>query len=363
MKAVIRCYADHANHQGRNSFPGIPTVARETEIGERTVQRKLRKAESEGWLVVERKASQHRPTTYRVNMEKLKGVQGCQDVTPESLQGCQDVTPEKSPGVTSATSRGDNLTPESVGTVIESTAPRADARAETDPLFWKFVGAYPRLTDDRERLLAEWTKALADGTAPEVLIGAASRPENAATAPEDWLQLRGWTYPAALAVVEPSKPAAKPSAAKPPVVGNLGVQLYVDAYRARYGGETPPIIGRAPAILKHVLKKLGEDGYRKVIANYFATADPFVLRQRHPVGLIESQVNKWRGESGDDLVPPGMIVSERERRGLQVIRNAGRHEEALAAAARRRQAEARALEASNNHTYDLDEEEPDGRDD
>lgn len=345
MKAVIRCFADHANHQGGNSFPGVDTVARETEMGVRTVQRALRKAEREGWLVVERKASQHRPTTYRVNVEKLDANQGCHSDTSESLQGCQRDTPEKNPGVTSSPSRGVTVTPESEGKVIESTTPRADARA-TDPRFWTWLERYPVQPTDTKAALAAWDEAMAAGTDYAALVAAADRlaksPEVAAP-PEDWLRHRGWTYPVP-APPEPEKPAAKRR-------GHPAVTAFCDAYLAAKGRKYA-VTGRDARALKALWADIGEQEFTARLPRYLASADPFIVRLGHAAWLFPLRVNDL---AGSGLVPPGMVVSDRELQGLQVVRNAARFQEQARLREQRRAEERRAIEEHND--TDTDEEE------
>lgn len=50
-KFVLMAYADHADHDGRNVFPSVATVARKTGYSERSVQRITRSLEAKGHLV------------------------------------------------------------------------------------------------------------------------------------------------------------------------------------------------------------------------------------------------------------------------------------------------------------------------
>ena len=52
-KFVLAMYADHADHNGRNIFPAILTIARKTGLDERTVQRLTRQLEEMGALVAD----------------------------------------------------------------------------------------------------------------------------------------------------------------------------------------------------------------------------------------------------------------------------------------------------------------------
>ena len=120
-KFVLLALADHADHAGRNSYPGIPLLARKTGYSERHVTRIIGELLDAGILVVERVASGHTPTCYQIDFtagEQQTG-QGTRplrrraSVSPAAAvtvchpadiyAGCQDVTPE----MTSATLRGD----------------------------------------------------------------------------------------------------------------------------------------------------------------------------------------------------------------------------------------------------------------
>lgn len=66
QKFVLLAMADHANDEGRNAYPSIARLAERCSVDQRTVQRTLRALEASGYLVVERAAKQHSPTSYRV---------------------------------------------------------------------------------------------------------------------------------------------------------------------------------------------------------------------------------------------------------------------------------------------------------
>ena len=74
-KAVLAVCADFATEKsegyGGNIRPSMGTLAEQTDICERSVQKAVRTLEREGWLIPTRKAAQHRPAVYRLNVEKL----------------------------------------------------------------------------------------------------------------------------------------------------------------------------------------------------------------------------------------------------------------------------------------------------
>lgn len=50
LKFVLLALADHADHQGRNAYPGVELLSRKTGDHPRTVQRLLRELESRGLI-------------------------------------------------------------------------------------------------------------------------------------------------------------------------------------------------------------------------------------------------------------------------------------------------------------------------
>jgi len=50
-KYILVAYADHADHQGKNIWPAVPTIARKTGFEDRSVQRLTRDLEQMGLLV------------------------------------------------------------------------------------------------------------------------------------------------------------------------------------------------------------------------------------------------------------------------------------------------------------------------
>lgn len=117
--------ADVASDDGGKIFPSVPTLARKTRQGERTVQYQLRKMEADGWLqlVKMEEAGRYRAREYRINPEwvhrpestgdfRLKPDMGAKvapgaEIAPLSnVEGCKDCTHEVPKGVQSAAASG-----------------------------------------------------------------------------------------------------------------------------------------------------------------------------------------------------------------------------------------------------------------
>ena len=108
-KLVLLGLAEHARQDGSSSFPSIQTLSRYAEVSERTAQRALKGLVEASWVEVEAKATNRRPTTYRVNVAKLEAAE-----TDELLEavGTRPTTD----------SRGDKLTPQALAEVTPPSA-------------------------------------------------------------------------------------------------------------------------------------------------------------------------------------------------------------------------------------------------
>jgi hypothetical protein len=82
-KFVLLVLADHADDEGRNSYPSASTIARKTSLGESTVRSCLRFLRSKGFIRIERHAGQHRPTTYQL-LSRPSELRGPDSRGPES---------------------------------------------------------------------------------------------------------------------------------------------------------------------------------------------------------------------------------------------------------------------------------------
>jgi hypothetical protein len=74
-KAVLLSLADHANPDGEMSFPSVNRIAQETEFGESTVRECLAWLRNARLITQTAPPCQHRPATYRVDLEVLAGLQ------------------------------------------------------------------------------------------------------------------------------------------------------------------------------------------------------------------------------------------------------------------------------------------------
>lgn len=70
-KLVLLAYAEHANGDGENTRPGVQRIMLYTSLSERTVRKVIQKLRKKNLLIEIRKATQHYPTEYKINMKKL----------------------------------------------------------------------------------------------------------------------------------------------------------------------------------------------------------------------------------------------------------------------------------------------------
>lgn len=92
-KFVYLAYADHADHLGRNIFPGITLIAHKTGYDERSVQRLTRSLYLKGFLVPDggqeggRGVIPHWHMPYDAKGDKLSPIPVRERVTPEGQKG------------------------------------------------------------------------------------------------------------------------------------------------------------------------------------------------------------------------------------------------------------------------------------
>ncbi len=65
-RLVLLALADSADREGRNAFPGAPTIAEHCQIDLRSVRRCLADLKARQIIAVQEPARHHRPTTYRL---------------------------------------------------------------------------------------------------------------------------------------------------------------------------------------------------------------------------------------------------------------------------------------------------------
>lgn len=72
LKFTLLALADHADHDGRNAYPGVGLLAWKLGDDRRTVQRSLRKLEAMGIIeaVAYTKGGHGRATVYTIHTEK-----------------------------------------------------------------------------------------------------------------------------------------------------------------------------------------------------------------------------------------------------------------------------------------------------
>jgi len=95
-RLLLLAIADHANDDGGDAWPSVPTLARKTGTSERTVQRGLSRLEAGGHLAVERCAGRGGTNRYRVLMTSATAArQARHTVTGDDLA---PVTQPRRPG-------------------------------------------------------------------------------------------------------------------------------------------------------------------------------------------------------------------------------------------------------------------------
>jgi hypothetical protein len=95
QKLVAQAISQYTDRDGSSAWPAVPTLAADTSLSDRTVQRSLESLVELGWLRIERRAAQHRPTTY--------------GLVPRGDTGSGL---RRRPGVTQTTPRGDTRSPD-----------------------------------------------------------------------------------------------------------------------------------------------------------------------------------------------------------------------------------------------------------
>lgn len=105
-KYVLIAYADHADHNGKNIYPAVATIARKTGLDDRTVQRLTHDLKEMGLLVEDGEGPRG------TNRWALPYSKGGDKLTP--LSNCQGDESEKSLGdiPSGDIPSGDKLTPE-----------------------------------------------------------------------------------------------------------------------------------------------------------------------------------------------------------------------------------------------------------
>jgi hypothetical protein len=94
LKAILLGLADRCHDDGGSAWPSVATLANEAEVSPRTAQKLLAVLVASGLIHEERRATQHRPRTYRLDLLKLVGLADPQHVAPlEMKPATQHVAP------------------------------------------------------------------------------------------------------------------------------------------------------------------------------------------------------------------------------------------------------------------------------
>lgn len=74
QKLILVKLGDNAWDDGSNAYPKVGTIAIETCLEKRTVQKNLRELEKIGFLLIQKEATHDFPTIYKVNLKKIKAL-------------------------------------------------------------------------------------------------------------------------------------------------------------------------------------------------------------------------------------------------------------------------------------------------
>lgn len=109
QKLVLMSYADHADHEGRNIWPGVPLTARKTGYSQRQVQRTTQELLELG-ILIEDGHGRNNVRRYRIDLDALAAYSAPSGDTM-SPPGSDTTSPPEPQGVTFATPRGDTMSP------------------------------------------------------------------------------------------------------------------------------------------------------------------------------------------------------------------------------------------------------------
>ena len=90
-KAVLTCLGEHANPDGEMSFPSVRRISLETEFSESSVRAALSKLRDRRLMIQTHGPRQHRPATYRVNLDALSDLQLVEVYRPGAAPDLQRV--------------------------------------------------------------------------------------------------------------------------------------------------------------------------------------------------------------------------------------------------------------------------------
>jgi hypothetical protein len=79
-KAILMALADRCDDAGQNAWPSVALMAAESEISPRTAYTVLETLRSQGIIQEQEPPRQHRPRTWKLNLDSLKNLAGPQHV-------------------------------------------------------------------------------------------------------------------------------------------------------------------------------------------------------------------------------------------------------------------------------------------
>lgn len=147
-RLVALILADHAHKDGGGAYPSVPTIARETRLSDRQVQRALVNLVSLGELDIAHGVGPHGTNVYSFPLMREQSGLGVTTLSPR-----QDVTPQRigvpseTPGVTPTANKGDAAVTQTVREPSENRHGElevARARARSSPLWAEILMKDPR---------------------------------------------------------------------------------------------------------------------------------------------------------------------------------------------------------------------------
>ena len=181
-KIVAIKLADVAREDGSKIYPSVATVASESELSERQVQRVLEEFRKEGLLIVVRKGGgRNKPTEYRLNLSAIDGLPDARLLreSGEAEKGdmVSSFVPER---VTITTEKGDTVSPDpSLPVRIPSTkeqsasAEAGAAAPSVSKLIWDEGKNLLNTSSSQPNpsIIGRWLKRTASHEAKEKLLG------------------------------------------------------------------------------------------------------------------------------------------------------------------------------------------------
>jgi hypothetical protein len=227
-RAILQAMVDHADEAGGSIRPSVARIAWKTDYSDRQVQRCMHALTARGVLIVVRPASGRRPTEYRLNLdaaERKPAFVAMGDtmsprhyvtpdtVSPIAVTSGDTVSPHEtargdiddSVGVTSATSRGDTVSPEPTREQTNRNREKREIQPPSplrvpdySPAFLAFYEAYPK-HENKKAAFELWQKLAPDQALIATIMAAIERQKRGrkwidgyANAPDVWLRGAKW---------------------------------------------------------------------------------------------------------------------------------------------------------------------------